>query len=113
LLRLDLSFPRERRLKKAKEIVFVFKKGKREEARYFSFFWRKNSLDYDRFAVVVNKKFGKSVERNRVKRRMREIFRLERKGKGIDIVVYLKKSGKHANFQDLRNEFKKCLNRIK
>ncbi len=113
MLRLDLSFPRERRLKRAKEIVLVFKKGKREETRYFSFFWRKNFLDYDRFAVVVNKKFDKSVERNRVKRKMREIFRLERKDKGGDIVVYIKKPGKNANFQALRNEFKKCLDKIK
>jgi len=110
---LDFSFPEKRRLKKSGEIIGVFKKGKRIETPLFSFIWRKNEKGYDRFAVVVNKKFGNAVERNRGKRLMKEIFRQERRDLGIDIVVYLKKELKSAEFEDIRKTFRSCLEKIK
>lgn len=108
----DFSFPRERRLKRSGDIIAVFKKGKRKETPYFSFLWRKNSLGYDRLAVVVNKKYGSSVERNRGKRLMREAFRLERRDKGIDAVIYLKASLKNIPFSELRRVLKECMEEI-
>ena len=51
--------------------------------------YRTNGLDYSRFAVCPVRKFGNAVERNRVKRVCRELFRLtkNRIKPGFDIVL--------------------------
>lgn len=38
----------------------------------------KNDYDYHRFAVSVNRKIGNAVQRNFIKRKMKELFRLNR-----------------------------------
>ena len=62
------------RLKKNKEIEKVFKCGKRafSETVTLVYFPAKET----RYAVCVGKKYGKSVERNRIKRLLREAFAL-------------------------------------
>lgn len=52
-----------------------------------------------RFAVVVSRKLGPAVVRNRIKRLLREVFRLNRKNwvNGIDIIVSPRDSEKLSN----------------
>ncbi len=101
----DRGLGKERRLKRSREVIEVFKRGKRRETPFFSLLIRRNNLGYDRLAVVVNKKYGSAVERNRVKRQIREIFRLNRKDRGYDMVIYIKKQAKQASFQQLKQTF--------
>ena len=35
-----------------------------------------NTLGFDRFIVIPARKYGNSVQRNRIRRQMKEIFRL-------------------------------------
>jgi ribonuclease P protein component len=51
--------------------------------------YRRNGLDYSRFAVCPVRKYGNAVERNRVKRICRELFRgmKDRIRPGFDIVL--------------------------
>ncbi|MBD5636621.1 MAG: ribonuclease P protein component [Clostridia bacterium] len=60
------------RLKKNKEIEKVFKCGKRAFSQTITlvYFPAKET----QYAVCVGKKYGKSVERNRIKRLLREAF---------------------------------------
>ena len=60
------------RLKKTKEIEKVFRSGKRAFSQTITlvYFPAKET----RFAVCVGKKYGKSVERNKIKRLLREAF---------------------------------------
>ena len=60
------------RLKKNKEIEKVYKNGKRAFSQTITlvYFPAKDT----RFAVCVGKKYGKSVERNKIKRLLREAF---------------------------------------
>ncbi|MGN1052700.1 MAG: ribonuclease P protein component [Candidatus Scatosoma sp.] len=62
------------RLKKQAEIQNLFKNGKRAYSGSLTLLYLPSPSTY--FAVSVGKKHGKSVQRNRIKRLVREAFRL-------------------------------------
>lgn len=60
------------RLKKSKEISAVYRGGKRIFSSTLTLIYRFS--EKTRYAVCVGKKYGKSVQRNRIKRLLREAF---------------------------------------
>ncbi len=81
-----------------------------------------NSLSFDRFIIIPAKHYGNAVERNKLRRRAKEIFRLypERKIKsdlaasgsaGLDIVLVVY-PGKVLDFSLLESRFISLLDRI-
>ena len=62
------------RLKKKKEFTKILKSGKRAYSETLTIFYLPSSEV--KMAVCVGKKYGKSVERNHIKRILREAFRL-------------------------------------
>jgi ribonuclease P protein component len=62
-----------------KEISQIFKTGKKWRSSFFKIIYEKNSLKYDRFAVLVSKKNGNAVKRNRIKRKYREVYRTNKR----------------------------------
>ena len=61
---------------------------------------RKNRTDGNRVGITVSKKLGHAVVRNRVRRRLREIYRLNEAQfqPGWDIVVVARTKAVHAGF---------------
>jgi len=61
-----------------------------------------NGLEYSRFGFAVGRRLGKAVERNRIKRRMREIIRMRmQKGEiaaGWDVVFIARHPMREASF---------------
>lgn len=67
---------KENRLKKKKDFENVFKNGKSVFSKILGVKFVDNNLDKNRYGVLVGKKVSKkAVERNLVKRRIREIIR--------------------------------------
>lgn len=65
------------RLKRASEYQAVFKTGKKLTSPYFSIINKDNQLSDSRLGIIVSKKsVRKAVDRNRIKRIIRESFRL-------------------------------------
>ena len=98
-------------IKLQKEILNVFKTGKQYSDKYLKIFILQNGMDYTRFAVSINKKFGNSVMRNKAKRHVRELFRLNKEifKKGYDIIFFIKNEFKNVNFFKKREFFLKLL----
>lgn len=98
-------------IKLQKEILNVFKTGKQYSDKYLKIFILQNKMDYIRFAISINKKFGNSVMRNKAKRHVRELFRLnkERLEKGYDIIFFIKNEFKNISFSEKREFFLKLL----
>jgi ribonuclease P protein component len=82
------GFPREARLRKKREFDAVFREGTKGVTRSLVLFAKPNGTDNTRLGLVVSKKHGKAVKRNRIRRLLREAFRLERPTLpvGLDLV---------------------------
>lgn len=70
---------------------------------YLVLYARKNRTATNRVGVTVSKKLGGAVVRNRVRRRLREVYRLHeaRFAPGWDIVVVARSRCINADFQKL------------
>ena len=62
-------------LRDKKDFSRLFKNGRSLGGKYVVFFYRKNGLPYNRRAFLASKKVGKSVQRNRARRLIRENYR--------------------------------------
>lgn len=76
-------------LKKNYEFRRLYTKGKSAVTPFVVVYCRKNGQAQNRLGYTVSTKLGKAVVRNRVRRRLREIYRLNASAlkSGYDIVV--------------------------
>lgn len=83
----------------------VYNKGKSYGNRLVVMYILKNRLDYNRIGFSVSKKVGNSVERNKVKRKMREVYRLNCKDikNGYDIIFIPKYNAKNATYKEIES----------
>jgi ribonuclease P protein component len=74
---------------------------------YLVLYARPNRSATNRVGITVSKKLGHAVVRNRVRRRLREIYRLneERFAPGWDIVVVARSRCVDADFQKLTRAY--------
>lgn len=84
-----MRFGKAQKVKKRSEISRLFKEGRRWECSCFTLIYERNGLGWDRLGVLVSKRLGNAVERNRVKRVFREVFRqnIERKPPFFDVLI--------------------------
>ena len=105
------SFPKNSRLRMATDFRRVYDEGSKRVSRSFVLFALQNGLDHCRVGVTTPRKLGKAHDRNRIKRRVREILRtsLSEIPKGFDFVVNPKRSANERDFEELRKELKALL----
>ena len=74
---------------------------------YLVLYARKNRLDHNRVGITVSKKLGKAHIRNRVRRRFREVYRLNEEAflPGWDIVIVARSRAIDADFAKLTAAF--------
>ena len=74
---------------------------------YLVLYARKNRLESNRVGLTVSKKLGKAHVRNRTRRRLREVYRLneEKFRPGWDIVVVARTKAVEAPFDKLTKSY--------
>jgi ribonuclease P protein component len=72
---------------------------------------KQNDVNYSRLKVVVPKKYvALSVNRNRIKRWVRESFRLEQRSlQGLDVVAISRYTGNTITYLDCQKAFEKLI----
>lgn len=84
----------------------LYRTGDTVTGRYLVLYYRKNNLKVNRLGVTVSKKVGKAVVRNRVRRLIKESYRLGEASvkSGFDIVVVSRVRTACADFGTVRAE---------
>ncbi len=91
-------------LKKNNDFVRVYQSGRSKADRYLVLYTLdQNPEETSRFGITVSRKIGNSVVRHRVKRRIREICRLNeyRFPAGRDYVIVARKPASAASYREL------------
>ncbi len=106
LIQKSAASPKGLKLRNAGEFRVVYERGAKKVSRSFVLFALPNGLEHSRFGLTTPRKFGKAHDRNRVKRRVREILRTSRAliPAGFDFVVNPRRSANERNFGELRSE---------
>lgn len=108
------KFPKSRRLLRHADFERVYKQGRRHFASHLTAFYLLRETEQGacaaRIGFTVGKALGGAVQRNRIKRRLREAVRLNRfsLNLAVDIVINPKRSAIAADFVELQNEVAKA-----
>lgn len=94
-------------LKKSHIFRRLYRKGRSAANGYLVLYCRKNGTGENRVGLTVSSKLGCAVVRNRVRRRLREIYRLNEHlfRPGFDIVVVARHRSVSAEYRRLEREF--------
>ena len=84
---MNRRFGRNVRIRRRVEFQRVYERGVRIQGRYSTLFVLPTPHATCRLGIAATKKLGGAVLRNRAKRLIREVFRLNRAGAGLDVVV--------------------------
>jgi ribonuclease P protein component len=70
-----------------------------------------NGRDHDRYGISTGRRLGGAVQRNRVRRRLREILRRSpnESGHGRDILIVVRGPAVDASYDELRGSLQRLL----
>ena len=93
----------------------LYGRGKNKAGKTMVVYVMKNRLGpVDRLGITVSKKLGHAVTRNRIRRRIREAYRLHEQEikSGYDIVIVARHAAEHAPFEALMDEMMQLLRQL-
>ncbi len=102
--------PRSGRIHKARDIRSLLRDGSRKKTPSLDVFFLSSSGSRSRWGLIVPKHRHSIVERNRVKRRLREIGRtrvlprLREQGMALDVLVRARREAYGVGFRTLSDE---------
>ena len=94
-------------LKENHEFRRMYKKGASAVGGGMVLYCRKNRLGHNRLGITVSVKLGHAVVRNRARRRLREVYRLNSGAlrQGYDIVLVARGKTLSAGWRELNDTF--------
>ena len=106
--------PKRYRLKAKKDFRRVYQKGKTLAYPCFVLYRRGSRLPEHRVGFSISKKVGNAVERNRIKRRLRELARSmpEAFSPHADYIFVVRAAAKNATFDVLAVQMREALKRL-
>ncbi len=96
-------------LRTSGQYSLVYRKGRLFTNNMLVLKARSNGLSYSRYGFSISRKVGNAVTRNRMKRRLREIFAFESLRGGWDVVVVARPPAASANYHSLSSSTRELL----
>lgn len=92
------------RLKGKKNFDEVFKQGEKKNSPYFTLHYlTKSDTTNPRFGIVISKKIGNAVTRNKIRRQIYHILQDFLNTKNIDYVIVCSKPITTLDYTDIKN----------
>ncbi len=90
-------------IKENKDFKKLYYRGKSVMSGCLVVYWRQNPYPFCRLGLTVSGKVGKAVVRNRVRRLIKESYRLmeDRVRKSMDIVVVARSKAAYCDFHEI------------
>lgn len=111
----SLTLRPQHRIRKAVEFQACREKGRKVFSKHLICLFNKNDYPHPRIGLIVTKKIGPAVIRNRWKRVIRDFFRTQNDmfHKATDYVFIVKSSFKSKPPEDLRSELATLIGKIR
>lgn len=92
----------------------LYQRGKSVGSRYLVIYCRPNRLGFNRLGLTVSTKLGHAVVRNRIRRRLREIYRQNEQSlkQGFDLVIVARTACVEAPFSALSASFSSLADKL-
>ena len=105
------SFNRKERIKKRADFLSIYKNGQNFETRHLRITVMANKREFRRLGLSVSKKTGGAVQRNYVKMRFREYFRLNKEIFPVnsDIIITAKHGAADKRYNEIKSELNNLL----
>ncbi len=102
-----MRFGRENRVRLRRDFDSARKNSAKVDKSAFVFYVRKSPAGVSRLGIVTGKRIGCAVERNKVRRIFRAIFRELAPGfpEPLDVLVYSRKSAVGAKYSEILSDF--------
>lgn len=101
-------------LKKNSDFQTVYQRGRSVANKQLVLYWLKNDMDEVRIGFSISRKYGKAVQRNKLRRRLKEILRgLEVAHTGYDFIFIARSGAKEADYQLLQRSVKHLFGKTK
>ena len=101
-------------VKEKADFDIAFKNKNQLKSKYFYLYINDNDFSYYRFGICVSKKIGKAYQRNKLKRRIKDIIdksKLQFSNK--DYIIVLKRNTKDALYIELKEDLESLLKNLK
>ena len=94
-------------LKQNHEFRRLYNKGKSAVSPYFVVYCRRTNRPLSRLGITTGVKLGNAVKRNRVRRRIRELYRIHEADllPGYDIVIVARPRAIYGRYSELKRSF--------
>ena len=101
-------------LKENHEFRRLYQRGASAVGGGMVVYCRKNKLGHNRLGLTASTKLGHAVVRNRCRRRLREVYRLNspRLRQGYDIILVARGWTATAKWKELNDTFLKCCRKL-
>ncbi|MCL2368199.1 MAG: ribonuclease P protein component [Oscillospiraceae bacterium] len=101
-------------IKQNYEFRRIYARGKSVASGLIVVYCRRNGRDANQLGLTVGTKVGKAVIRNRVRRRLKAIYRLHESTfrRGFDIVIVARVRSKEASYGQLEADFLRLTDKL-
>ena len=103
-----------RSIKHNSEFRRLYASGKSAATAHIAVYCKRSRRGQSQLGLTVSTKVGKAVVRNRVRRRLKEIYRLHESEirRGFDIVIVARVQSRYATYHQLERDFLRLMDKL-